>query len=143
VNIDAGFKAMQALGLFREAVQGLIPVLDAAGVAWRDGDAYDDFDDVASALYIALVLHPLTNEADSILPLADYDMLREDYSDVSFLRHEGGAESAIFNRLVPGDGGFAHVELVPIDAQLHRTGQAFQVPFATCSLALEIRRDSP
>lgn len=55
---------------FRSALVALIPYLEAAEVSWRTGEAYDEFDSVAEALYDSLVASLIRRELEppSVVP---------------------------------------------------------------------------
>ncbi len=59
---------------FAAALAGLIPQLDLAGIGWKAGDQYDEFDRIADTLFRELVLHPLTHEALGTGKSYQYDM---------------------------------------------------------------------
>jgi hypothetical protein len=48
---------------FGEACRALVPALDRAGVPWRDGEQYDNWDRVAEALFETLVTEPCAFQA--------------------------------------------------------------------------------
>jgi hypothetical protein len=41
---------------FRFALQSLVPAFDRASIPWRDEEQYDDFDDIARAVFKSFVL---------------------------------------------------------------------------------------
>lgn len=46
----------ELIGLFRDALVDLIPSLERARIPWRNGEAYDEHDAIAQALYDAYVV---------------------------------------------------------------------------------------
>lgn len=48
---------------FAEACRAVVPALDRAGVPWRDGEQYDNWDRVAEALFESLVTEPCVFQA--------------------------------------------------------------------------------
>ena len=48
---------------FAEACRALGPMLDRAGVPWRDGEQYDNWDRVVDALFESLVTEPCAFQA--------------------------------------------------------------------------------
>ena len=48
---------------FADACRALVPTMDRAGVPWRDGEQYDNWDRVAEALFESLVAEPCAFQA--------------------------------------------------------------------------------
>ena len=48
---------------FADAYRALVPMLDRAGVPWRDEEQYDNCDRVAEALFESLVMEPCAFQA--------------------------------------------------------------------------------
>jgi hypothetical protein len=74
---------------FRTALLGLVPSVERVGMPWRRPDAYDDWDDMVTAIYKGLVIEPIRRGLPEIDPeafqLADYDMLLPSYAGVSVI----------------------------------------------------------
>lgn len=73
--------------LFRSALKALIPTLERARIPWRDGEAYDQWDEIGSVLYSRLVVEPLTCalKIAATPGVAAYDVFRQDWRDISFV----------------------------------------------------------
>lgn len=74
---------------FRAGLLGLIPRVERVGIPWRRPDAYDEWDDLAAAVYRALIVEPLCSalpedERDGFT-LPDYDMLLPTYAGMSVI----------------------------------------------------------
>jgi hypothetical protein len=56
-------------------------------MAWREPDAYDDWDYIAAALYEAILVRSLraAREWKSFADIAKFDMRTKDYSEYSFI----------------------------------------------------------
>ena len=74
---------------FRACLLAVLPFVERAGIPWQRPSAYDDWDRLVDAIYEALVanflsgcLAPMRQQA---LRLARYDLLVEDYRQLSFL----------------------------------------------------------
>lgn len=91
-------KVSAAVMNFRDALAGLVPAFDRAGIPWKRPDAYDDWDAVASALFSALVQEVLRAELPEAFrdafALAEYDLLLPNYRDKSTieLAHTDGRD---------------------------------------------------
>ena len=74
---------------FRAGLIGLLPSVERVGIPWRRPDAYDDWDDMATAVYHGLVVEPIRWGIPEIDPevfrLADYDLLLPSYAGVSVI----------------------------------------------------------
>jgi hypothetical protein len=68
---------------FRSALVAILPMVKALGIPWRRGDAYDEWDDLASCMYRQLVSNLLPTldspSGGSPVRLAAYDMMLPDY----------------------------------------------------------------
>lgn len=77
------------IGNFRAGLMGLLPSVERVGIPWKRPDAYDDWDDMVTAIYNGLVVGPIRWGLPEIDPeafrLADYDMLLPSYAGVSVI----------------------------------------------------------
>jgi len=81
---------------FRRALDQLIPVFQEAGLAWRRGEAYDQWDSVSEVLHRVLIEEPIAwalGEVDH-LRLPPYGFLTGSYRDVSFIEVMSGPGGA-------------------------------------------------
>jgi hypothetical protein len=62
----------ELVGMFREALVALLPVMDKAGIEWRDGRTYDPWENTERTLFDSLIGSCVENAvpAGSALPLA-------------------------------------------------------------------------
>jgi hypothetical protein len=76
--------------LFRAALLLLLPTMDKAHIPWREGEAYDDWDEIAEVLYRNIVGRSLQSalggdpDLDTLLP--QYNMKISSYSNRYILR---------------------------------------------------------
>lgn len=74
---------------FRSALLGIIPFVERVGIPWKRIDAYDEWDNIAAALYQALVVEPLRfslhEEEQYKFNLPVYDLLLQDYTNSSII----------------------------------------------------------
>lgn len=72
---------------FRSALLALLPAVERVGIPWKRPDAYDEWDDIATALFENLVVQvlqgALPDGAQEQLRLPSYDLLLESYTDLS------------------------------------------------------------
>jgi hypothetical protein len=74
---------------FRASLIGLAPCFERVGIPWRRPEAYDEWDDTATALYQGLIVEPLRAtlakaDRDSF-SLPKYDMLLPTYEGKSVI----------------------------------------------------------
>lgn len=75
------------LGEFRQCLTTVIPYLERAHVPWKNEAAYDEWDDIASAIYRALVCSVICDTISKTTPLviAEYGMVYDTYIDRLFV----------------------------------------------------------
>ena len=115
---------------FRSGLRGLIPFFEEMGIPWKRPDAYDEWDNTASAIYQALVIEPLRSRlaesGQNDFDLPEYDLLLPDYSGKSIIEllpknsenlmrvfHSFGTDSApldIVEYRIIGGTGLPHVD---------------------------------
>src|SRR5688572_28080406 len=69
---------------FRLALTSLVPAAEAAAIPWKDEEAYDDWDGLASELYRLFVVRPIICDPRNTyetLPLPPYGMHLSSYED--------------------------------------------------------------
>jgi hypothetical protein len=129
----------------RDALSALAPIAARAHISWREGEAYDDSDDLATRIYEVLVSRPIAGDASGgsgVLPLAPYDMRLQHFAENSSLVVPGLDGTALFfNKLLPGEGDFAAAEALPatLDGRL-LDSQPEALPMPSASWMLLRRR---
>ena len=102
------------LSNLRDALSALVPVAERARISWREDDAYDDWDDLASRIYDVLVGRPIAADMSGgleALHLAPYDIRLSSYIEHSAIVARASDHSVlVFNRLLAGDGEFSAAE---------------------------------
>ena len=78
----------ELLVIFRGALLSIIPWIEKAKIRWKEGEAYDDWDNIAEALYNNIVCSSLAGEVASVYTIAKYNFLYEDYNFVDFIGME-------------------------------------------------------
>jgi len=133
----------------RDALSALAPIAARAHISWREGEAYDDWDDLATRVYEILVGRPIAADASGgsgVLPLAPYDMRLQRFAENSSLVvPRVGGTALFFNKLLPGEGDFAAAEALPamLDGRL-LDSKPEALPMATTSwMLLRRRSDGP
>lgn len=124
--------AASVIGNFRDALLGVLPAVQAADIPWRRPDAYDDWDNIATALYDALVIESLRWEfPEGFLDefkIPAYDMLLEDYGSYSWIEvlEHRGPSVCVFHALSTDQEPFDQVEYrlvspngIPLSSELN------------------------
>lgn len=75
----------EVVDVFRNALIAIVPWLEKARIGWREGDAYDDWDNISNALYENIVCSSLFGEVAQEYDIVGYDFITNDYSRVNFI----------------------------------------------------------
>jgi len=75
----------ELLSIFRGALLSLIPWLEKARINWKEGETYDDWDNIAEALYENIVCSSLTGEVTLEYKIAKYNFNYDDYNSIDFI----------------------------------------------------------
>jgi hypothetical protein len=70
---------------FRAALVALLPMVERLGIPWRRGDAYDEWDNIASCLFEQLVESVVTWTLRSEDNLPAYDMMLPSYNEYNLI----------------------------------------------------------
>lgn len=106
------------IAIFREALLALVPQMEKARIPWREGEAYDDWDDIATSLYTSIVARSVQNslQARPGVDLPPYDLLEESYADSAYIEVIIKATQTrfAFVALTTGRDPFDTVRAVPV-----------------------------
>lgn len=77
----------EAVGIFREGLLALIPIVEKAKMPWADPYAYDDWDVIAQGLYEGIVILSLTHSTQwhDFEEIPEFDHRISDYSNRSYI----------------------------------------------------------
>lgn len=83
----------ELLAILRDALSALVAIADRARIPWREGDAYDDWDAMAAALYDGLVVRAIrhANQGGESVKLPEYDLVYPSYVAYDVIRVVSGA----------------------------------------------------
>lgn len=138
--VDAPWKTSVGalLTTFRQALVALVPAMDQARIPWQDGYAYDDWDDIASALFRNIVERSLQHarEVAALTQLPAYGMLLPSYRDCPSIIRCTTAEQPpglglVFVSLSTQKEPFDTVTCARTDSE-HGQDGVLSVPFAQC-----------
>ena len=71
--------------IFRESLISLIPAMEKAKIPWKDGEAYDDWDNICEVLFKNAVCNNITYKGESEKPFVQYGMTYKSYINNSFI----------------------------------------------------------
>ncbi len=74
------------MNTFQGCLRSLVPWLEKMHIPWKDGLAYDDFENIAEALYNNIVCATLEGEVATDYNIARYDLQYSDYTGIDHLR---------------------------------------------------------
>lgn len=116
------FGITDLLGLFRDALVTLLPVMDKARIDWREGHTYDPWEDVERTLYRSIIGSCVENAVlpGSLRPLAPYGLWQPSYANLSFLL-ASDERGAAFLKFGTGSEPFDEVILLELDVNLTPT----------------------
>lgn len=75
----------ELLEIFRGAIIAIIPWVEKAKISWKEGESYDDWDNIVSSLFENIVYASLTENISDKYSLPKYDLQYEDYLDRDFI----------------------------------------------------------
>jgi hypothetical protein len=79
----------EVLMIFRDGLAALIPTMERAKLSWREGEAYDEWDEIAQSLFKSIVITALqwglTQDEYTDVCVPAYGTLYDNYSEFSFL----------------------------------------------------------
>ncbi len=75
----------ELMDVFRSGLAALVPVVERVGIPWTEGDAYDDWDAIASTLYEQIVVNTARNAAElnSTHEFPKYDLIYPSYNGLA------------------------------------------------------------
>lgn len=75
----------ELLTIFRGALTSIIPWVEKAKIQWKDEAAYDDWDNIAEALFENIVCSSLNGAVLASYPIAKYGLQYDDYADIEYI----------------------------------------------------------
>ena len=75
----------ELLSIFKGALLAIVPWVEKAKIEWSDENSYDDWDNIALALYQNIVCSSLEGEVKMNYSIAKYGFEYSDYSDLDYI----------------------------------------------------------
>ncbi|ACP21007.1 hypothetical protein Aasi_1725 [Candidatus Amoebophilus asiaticus 5a2] len=110
----------ELLDIFREVLLAVIPWLEKAKIKWKEGEAYDDWDNIAEALYKNIVCSSLTGEVAFKYTIAKYNFNYDDYASIDFIEVRSKDNSEKKFAFVSFQSSFSPLDSVKV-AELNKT----------------------
>ena len=131
----------EILDILRCGLSALVPIIERAGIPWREGDAYDDWESIASTLYEQIVVNTVraATEVNVDLSFPKYDLVypsyeRMAYFEVYSLKSRG--THGPFVGFEASESSFQNVKYVPIEDRAESTTTTVTAHFADCGIRL-------
>jgi hypothetical protein len=88
----------ELIRLFGDAIRALVPIAERAHMAWKEPDAYDDWDQICEAIYRSIVIGSIefTEGIGTFLPVPDYDRRINSYEKNSFIGDMNSKDEVAF-----------------------------------------------
>lgn len=118
----------QLIVVFRDALRALIPHVERVRIEWRDGSAYDDWDEIAQTLYEKIVVSsllwamPEDDRERSQLP--DYSTTYASYAGKTIIavNRTSTEERLVFHSFATEKDPFDKVRVCKVDREGHVLG---------------------
>lgn len=75
----------ELLAIFRGALLSIIPWLEKAKIKWKEGESYDDWDNISESIYMNIVCSSLIGDVASEYGIAKYNFDYNDYTPINFI----------------------------------------------------------
>ena len=140
--------ANELIRLFRECLLSLTPWLDAARIAWKDGEAYDDWDEICAALFKAVVANSVRwaveGSGGDAAELLDYESFGKGFKERSQIavqaRDLAGHEGLVLFRLATRSRPLDTVVcLVTERNELRQPLEYYEVPYEEADFSVRYR----
>jgi hypothetical protein len=115
--------ANEAVGLYRDALVAVLPVMERADIPLNGDQVYDPWEDIERTLYQSIIGSCVDNSP--LLPLAPYGMTLRNYAGHSFLV-SAKMQSAAFVQLHTGLAPFDEAVFSELGSNLVPTGKSIR-----------------
>jgi hypothetical protein len=136
------FDVTELVGLFREALLALLPVMERSRIRWREGQSYDPWENIERMLYESIIGSCVENAMPigSIKRLASYGLVQPAYTDQSFLVSSDN-KNAAFQKLVTRSELFDEAAFVELRVDLTPSKNSFHRALAGTHFLLATPKD--
>ncbi len=120
---------------FRDALSSLVPHAETLGIPWKDGDAYDDWDNISSALFKSMVARSIqyAKECPDNTPLAPYDILIPSYKGSAYFSVSNISNNKnAFVKFSTSENPFDTVMLACLEDAKFKKNEMIYIPAENC-----------
>ena len=75
----------ELIKVFRDTLISVIPFLEKVKIEWRQGQSYDDWDNISMTLYQNIVCSSLYGEVRNEYPINKYEFAYNDFSKLDYI----------------------------------------------------------
>ena len=130
---DVSYTVTQLVAAFRQALVALVPIVEAVGLTWRDGEAYDDWDLIEGTLFEVLVAAGVRGDVDAFgtsKPFPAYGFADVSYADCSWIEVNVPEEDGTFALIrLNSPREFGDVAVVRLNTRGDPAGEPTVVPW--------------
>lgn len=76
----------ELIEIFRGALISIIPWIERAQIKWKEGESYDDWDEIAQVLYKNIISNSFKYSSSKQFNLVRYDIRYNNYQNLSFIK---------------------------------------------------------
>ena len=136
------FDVTELVGLFREALLALLPVMERSRIRWREGQSYDPWENIERTLYESIIGSCVENAIciGGITRLASHGLVQPAYTDQSFLVSSDN-KNAAFLELATGSAPFDEATFLELRADLTPSKNRFRRALAGTHFLLATPKD--
>ena len=86
---DTSFSLVELLDNFQEALRAIVPMADKIGMAWKNDEAYDEWEEFEASLFNGFVVKQLIYDQDvrRIKPFVPYKTSVRSLQSYSYIQH--------------------------------------------------------
>jgi hypothetical protein len=139
----------ELLQVFRTALLALLPAMEAARIPWKNGEAYDEWDEISQCLYRNVVVRSLHWRYGGDVPLDDllpqYNMKVRSYRNFGVVLVSGPQTNGavVFVGLSSIDDPFDTVDCVRVDDAGNVVSERVRQPFRDAMFSFATKLGSP
>lgn len=120
----------ELIEIFRDSLVALVPQMDRARIEWRNEAAYDDWDEIAQALFSKIVVASIRwalPEENSVFDLPEYNTTYDQYAGKAIIVVEQDTRSKVlvFHSFETEHEPFDTVRAVEVDNDYHVVSDQF------------------
>ncbi len=105
---------------FQQSLVALLPMMERVKIPWKDGNAYDDWDEICDVLFKNIVVNSLHCRLSDSKPLPPYGIRQDNYESKSFIGIEmQNVSHAAFVGFKSGEEPFNQLEVAILNKDFY------------------------